>query len=61
MAQSVIIKDIQSGNVQTAKWWLERRRRREYALDQRALAGTQENENDEDAELRIIIDDDTKQ
>jgi hypothetical protein len=58
MAQSVIIKDIQSGNVQTSKWWLERRRRREYALDQRALVGAQENESDEDTELRIIIDDD---
>jgi len=53
LAQSVIINDIKSGNVQTAKWWLERRRRKEFHLDQRMLF--EELENDDDSELKIEI------
>lgn len=33
LAQSVVIKDIQGGNVQTAKWWLERRRRKAFCIE----------------------------
>ena len=57
LAQSVIIKDIQSGNVQTAKWWLERRRRKEFYISQRTQLEDIESE-DEDTELKIEIVDD---
>ena len=53
LAQSVIINDIKSGNVQTAKWWLERRRRKEFHLVQRMLF--EDLENDDDTELKIEI------
>ena len=53
LAQSVIINDIKSGNVQTAKWWLERRRRKEFYLAQRMLF--EELESDDDTELKIEI------
>ena len=53
LAQSVIINDIKSGNVQTAKWWLERRQRKDFHLDQRMLF--EELENDDDSELKIEI------
>ena len=56
LAQSVIINDIKSGNVQTAKWWLERRRRKCFYLTQRMLF--EELESDEDTELKIEIVDD---
>lgn len=31
LAESVVIKSMQEGDVGTAKWWLERRRRGKYA------------------------------
>ena len=31
LAESVVIKSMQDGDVGTAKWWLERRRRGKYA------------------------------
>ena len=53
LAQSVIINDIKSGNVQTAKWWLERRRRKDFYLTQRMPF--EELENNDDTELKIEI------
>lgn len=34
MAESVVIKDIQSGDTKAAQWWLERRRRGKYSTRQ---------------------------
>ena len=34
MAESVVIKAMQDGDVSVAKWWLERRRRGKYATKQ---------------------------
>lgn len=60
LAQSVIIKDMQNGNVQTAKWWLERRRRKAFCINEKANIEQAENEAD-DNELRIVIDNDNTQ
>ena len=54
LAQSVILKDIQSGNVQTAKWWLERRRRKDFYIGQRVHIESADVGN-EDSELKIEI------
>lgn len=60
LAQSVIIKDIQSGNVQTAKWWLERRRRKAFCISERTNI-EQTDEADDDNELTIeIVDGDNE-
>ena len=53
LAQSVIINDIKNGNVQSAKWWLERRRWREFYISQRIQI--EDANSDDDAELRIEI------
>lgn len=34
MAESVLLKSIQDGDIGSAKWWLERRRRGQYATRQ---------------------------
>lgn len=54
LAQSVVIKDIQGGNVQTAKWWLERRRRKTFCLEKYAQQEFDFDEN-EDTEIKIEI------
>ena len=54
LAQSVIIKDMQSGNVQTAKWWLERRRRKAFCISDKAQI-TQQDEEADDNEITIEI------
>lgn len=54
LAQSVIIKDMQNGNVQTAKWWLERRRRKAFCISDKAQI-TQQDEETDDNELTIEI------
>lgn len=54
LAQSVIIKDMQNGNVQTAKWWLERRRRKAFCISDKAQI-TQQYEETDDNELTIEI------
>ncbi|MCM1232082.1 MAG: hypothetical protein NC489_18325 [Ruminococcus flavefaciens] len=58
LAQSVVIKDIQGGNVQTAKWWLERRRRKAFCLEKYIQQELDFNEQ-EDTELKIEIVDGT--
>lgn len=55
LAQSVLIKDIQNGNVQSAKWWLERRRRKEFYISHYGTAEQQETDDAEDNELTIEI------
>ena len=58
LARSVIIKDIQGGNVQTAKWWLERRVREEFS-DKAGINPPSENIAPDNT-LRIEIDDSTE-
>ena len=58
LARSVIIKDIQEGSVQTAKWWLERRVRGEFS-DKAGIASPPES-TAPDNTLRIEIDDATE-
>ena len=58
LARSVIIKDIQGGNVQTAKWWLERRVREEFS-DKAGINPPSENIAPDNT-LRIEIDDTTE-
>ena len=53
LAQSVIINDIKTGNVQTAKWWLERRRWKEFYISQRIQI--EEANIEDDTELKIEI------
>lgn len=60
LAEAVIIKAIQNNDIPTAKWWLERRRRRAYCINERVQNETQEVPTD-DNELRIIIDNDNTQ
>lgn len=38
LAESVLIKSIQDGDTGSAKWWLERRRRGQYATRQEVTA-----------------------
>ena len=59
LARSVVIKDIQEGNVQTAKWWLERRVREEFS-DKAGITPPPESAAPEDNTLRIEIDDSTE-
>lgn len=55
LAQSVIIKDMQNGNVQTAKWWLERRRRKAFCISERAnIEQTDEENEDNDLTIEIV-------
>ena len=58
LARSVVIKDIQGGNVQTAKWWLERRVREEFS-DKGGVTPPPENIVSDNT-LRIEIDDSTE-
>lgn len=58
LARSVVIKDIQGGNVQTAKWWLERRVREEFS-DKAGINPPSENIAPDNT-LRIEIDDNTE-
>ena len=58
LARSVVIKDIQGGNVQTAKWWLERRVREEFS-DKAGINPPSENIAPDNT-LRIEIDDSTE-
>ena len=58
LARSVVIKDIQEGNVQTAKWWLERRVREEFS-DKAGITPPSENIAPDNT-LRIEIDDSTE-
>lgn len=58
LARSVVIKDIQEGNVQTAKWWLERRVREEFS-DKAGINPPSENIVPDNT-LRIEIDDSTE-
>lgn len=55
LAQSVVIKDIQGGNVQTAKWWLERRRRKTFCLEKHIQQEFDFDEAAEDTEIKIEI------
>lgn len=55
LAQSVIIKDMQNGNVQTAKWWLERRRRKEFCLEKHIQQEFDfDEETDNDIKIEIV-------
>ena len=54
LAQSVIINDIKNGNVQTAKWWLERRRWKDFYINQHSHIEEEEIDKD-DNELKIEI------
>ena len=58
LARSIVIKDIQGGNVQTAKWWLERRVREEFS-DKAGINPPSENIAPDNT-LRIEIDDSTE-
>ena len=58
LARSVVIKAIQGGNVQTAKWWLERRVREEFS-DKAGINPPSENIAPDNT-LRIEIDDSTE-
>jgi len=58
LARSVVIKDIQGGNVQTAKWWLERRVREEFS-NKAGINPPSENIAPDNT-LRIEIDDSTE-
>ena len=58
LARSVVIKEIQGGNVQTAKWWLERRVREEFS-DKAGINPPSENIAPDNT-LRIEIDDSTE-
>ena len=55
LAQSVVVEDIKRGNVQTAKWWLERRRRKEYYISHYGTQDQQEANASEDTDIKIEI------
>lgn len=60
LAEAVIINAIKNKDLPTAKWWLERRRRKAFCINEKANIEQAENEAD-DNELRIVIDNDNTQ
>ena len=57
MAESVVMKSIQNGDIKTAKWLLERRRKQVYATRQEINIYTNALSELSDSDLQSIIED----